>query len=139
MFTQPQILMAASAVVLLLLGSVHLLYTFRGNKLYPRDTHLERQMRVVSPVLSNQTTMWQVWIGLSASHSCGAIFFGLVYGYLALAQGEVLFHSRYLILVGLALLGAYIYLARTYWFRLPFLALLLSTTLYLAALLPNFS
>ena len=60
MITLSQILMATSAFVILLLGSIHLLYTFRSNKLYPRDTHLERQMNLVSPVLTRQTTMWNI-------------------------------------------------------------------------------
>ena len=134
MITLPQQLMAGSALVVLLLGSLHLLYTFRGKKLYPRDTHLERQMDLVSPVLTSRTTMWRAWIGFNASHSFGAMFFGLVYGYLALAQPEVLFHSHYLILLGLVLLAGYVFLAKAYWFRIPLAGVLLSTGLYLAAL-----
>ena len=135
MFTLPQMLMAASALVVLLLGSIHLLYTFRGNKLFPRDTHLERQMQLVSPVLTSQTTMWRAWVGFNASHSYGAMFFGLVYAYLALAQDQLLFHSPYLIVVGLALLVAYLALAKAYWFSVPLLGIGLSTLLYLAALI----
>jgi len=134
MFELPQMLMAGSALVVLMLGSIHLLYTFRGNKLFPRDTHLERQMQLVSPVLTSQTTMWRAWIGFNASHSYGAMFFGLVYAYLALAHDQLLFHSPYLIVVGLALLIAYLALAKAYWFSIPLLGILLSTLLYVAAL-----
>jgi hypothetical protein len=134
MFTLPQMLMTASALVVLMLGSIHLLYTFRGNKLFPRDTHLERQMQQVSPVLTSQTTMWRAWVGFNASHSYGAIFFGLIYAYLALAHDELLFHSPYLIVVGLALLIAYLALAKAYWFRIPLIGILLSTSLYVASL-----
>ena len=134
MITLSQILMATSAFVILLLGSIHLLYTFRSNKLYPRDTHLERQMNLVSPVLTRQTTMWKAWIGFNASHGYGAMFFGLIYGYLALAQGEILFRSHYLLLVGLALLVGYVFLAKAYWFSVPFVGFSLSTALFIAAL-----
>ena len=137
MITLPQQLMAGSAFVVLLLGSLHLLYTFRGKKLYPRDTHLERQMDLVSPVLTSRTTMWRAWIGFNASHSFGAMFFGLVYGYLALAQPEVLFHSHYLILLGLVLLVGYVFLAKAYWFWIPLAGLVLSTGLYIASLVTN--
>lgn len=133
MITLPQFLMTASALVIALLGSIHLLYTFRGNRLYPRDTHLERQMQVVSPVLTNQTTMWNAWVGFNASHSYGAIFFGLIYGYLALEHDELLFHSHYLLLVGLALLVGYVVLAKKYWFTIPLIGIGLSTALYVAA------
>ena len=137
MVTLPQKLMAASALVIFVLGAVHLLYTFRGNKLYPRDTHLERQMRVVAPVISRQTTMWNAWIGFNASHSYGALFYGLVYGYLALAQSELLFHSYYLLLVGLSLLAGYVFLAKAYWFRIPLIGILSATALYVAAMVAN--
>ena len=55
--------------------------------------------------------MWRAWVGFNASHSYGAIFFGLVYGYLALAHGALLFASPYLLGVGLLLLGGYVVLA----------------------------
>jgi hypothetical protein len=133
MITLPQFLMTASALVIALLGSIHLLYTFHGNKLYPRDTHLERQMQVVSPVLTNQTTMWNAWIGFNASHSYGAIFFGLVYGYLALEHAELLFRSHFLMLAGIALLTGYLVLAKKFWFAIPLVGIGLSTVLYVAA------
>src|SRR5258708_3507475 len=101
-------LLAASAAILLLLGSTHLWITFRGKKMYPRDPALEAQLRAVSPNISRETTMWKVWIGFNASHSFGGMLFGLVYGYLALAHGAMLFHSAFLLAVGLLLLGGYL-------------------------------
>lgn len=133
--TPAQQLMTASALVVLALGSIHLLYTFRGNKLYPRDTHLERQMRVVAPVLTRRTTMWNAWIGFNASHSLGAIFFGMTYAYLALAHAELLFHSAYLLVLGLGLLAAYLFLAKTYWFIVPIAGISLSLALYVGAVI----
>lgn len=126
--------MVGSAALLFLLGAIHLFYTFRGNRLYPRDTHLERQMHLVAPVLTRRTTMWDAWIGFNASHAAGAMFFGSVYGYLALRQAELLFRSAYLLTVGFALLVGYGYLAQRYWFRTPLAGILLSTLLYVASL-----
>jgi hypothetical protein len=134
MISLAQKLMMGSAAILFVLGSLHLLFTFRGNRLFPRDTHLERQMHLVAPVLTRRTTMWDAWIGFNASHSAGAMFFGLVYGYLALRQPQLLFRSVFLIAVGLALLGSYCYLAQRYWFRTPLAGILLSTLLYVASL-----
>ena len=88
--------MLASAGVILTLGVMHLWFTFRGNKLAPRDDVLQARMREISPVISRQTTMWKAWVGFNASHSMGAILFGLVYGYLALMQGALLFQSVFL-------------------------------------------
>ena len=127
-------LLAASAAIILLLGLAHLLFTFRGTKLHPRNAALEASMKQVSPVLTRQTTMWKAWIGFNASHSHGAIFFGLVYGYLALAHAALLFQSAFLLLVGLALLLGYVVLARAYWFSIPLRGIVASTLLYLAAL-----
>ena len=137
MIPLPQQLMAGSALIILLLGSLHLLCTFRGKNLFPRDTHLERQMDLVSPVLTSRTTMWRAWIGFNASHSFGAMFFGLVYGYLALRLPDVLFHSHFLLLVGLVLLLGYAWLGKVYWFRIPLTGIVLSTGLYIAALVAN--
>ena len=130
MNVDPNSLVAASAGIVLLLGSLHLLYTFSGNKLYPRDTHLERQMDQVSPVLTRHTTMWRAWVGFNASHSLGAIFFGLVYGYLALFEPAFLFGSTFFLALGLAMLVAYALLALKYWFHIPLIGIVLSLLLY---------
>jgi len=128
-------LIAASAAVVFGLGCAHLLFTFRGNKFYPRDPKLLARMKEVSPVITRQTTMWQAWVGFNASHSYGAILFGLVYGYLSLAEPGVLFGSWFLLVVGLAVLGGYVFLGWVYWFSTPFRGIVLSTGLYVAALL----
>ena|SRR5437762_11107918 len=127
-------LVAASAVIILLLGLIHLLYTFHGRKLHPRDTALQTRMKEVSPVLTRGTTMWKAWVGFNASHSYGAILFGLVYGYLAVAQSALFFQSPFLLLVGLLLLVGYAVLGKVYWFSVPFRGIVLSTALYVAAL-----
>ncbi|KAF0166250.1 MAG: hypothetical protein FD157_869 [Rhodocyclaceae bacterium] len=137
MNTIAPLLLAASAAIILLLGIAHLLFTFRGPKLHPRDATLTARMKEVSPVLTRQTTMWKAWIGFNASHSNGAIFFGLVYGYLALAHASFLFQSPFLLLVGLAMLVGYVFLARTYWFSIPFRGITLATALYVVALVVN--
>jgi hypothetical protein len=131
----PSILMAASAAIILLLGSFHLLYTFSGSKLHPRDPALIERMKEVSPVLTRQTTMWKAWIGFNASHSYGAQLFGLVYGYLALLHPDFLFKSTFLLALGFLLLAAYAVLGKNYWFKIPFRGVLLSLALYVAALL----
>lgn len=127
-------LLAASALIILALGSVHLLYTFRGNKLHPRDAALLARLQEVSPVISRETTMWKAWIGFNASHGYGAILFGLVYGYLALVHGPLLFGSPFLLSVGLLLLGGYAFLGKRYWFSVPFRGIVLAAALYVLAL-----
>ena len=127
-------LVAASAAIMLLLGLMHLLYTFYGPKLSPRDPELQTRMQQVSPVITRQTTMWKCWVGFNASHSCGLILFGAVYGYLALAHSGVLFQSLFLLSLGLVLLFGYVVLAKRYFFRIPLRGVLLATLLYALAL-----
>jgi hypothetical protein len=127
--------MLGSAAVIGLLGAIHLLYTFRGNKLHPRDPALRARMEAVSPVLTAETTMWRTWIGFNASHSCSALLFGLVYGYLALVEPRVLFGSLFLQALGLAFLGFFAFLGRAYWFRIPFRGIVVSGALFFAAVL----
>ena len=129
------LLVAVGALIVLLLGSIHLLYTFRGPKLTPRDPALQASMREVHPVLTRQTTMWKAWIGFNASHSMGAMLFGLVYGYLALAQPQLLFHSPFLLLVGFAMLGGFVVLGKLYWFSIPFAGVSIAFACYIAGVL----
>jgi len=131
----PSALLAASAAIVLLLGLAHLLYTFVGPKLLPRDRELQVRMQEVSPVITRQTTMWKAWIGFNASHSFGLILFGAVYGYLALAHGDFLFGSVFLLSIGFALLLGYVFLAARYFFRIPFQGVVLATVLYAVAVL----
>jgi hypothetical protein len=46
--------------------------------------------------------------GFNASHSMGAMLFVLVFGFLALAHGQLLFQSPFLLVVGLAMLGGFV-------------------------------
>src|SRR3954466_1189338 len=95
-----RILMAGSAAIVLTLGIVHLVYTFYGTKLTPRDAALQQKMKEVSPVVTRETTMWKVWVGVNGTHSLALILFGLVYGYLGVARSDVLFGSPFLTIVG---------------------------------------
>ena len=103
----------------MLLGLVHLAYTYVGDKLHPRDTDLLARLKTTSPVISRQTSVWKAWIGFNASHSMGAILFGVIFGYLALQQPMLLFHSYFLGFTGLIVLGAYLVMAKLYWFTRP--------------------
>ncbi len=130
----PSTLMAASAGIVGLLGLAHLLFTFLGPKLRPRDESMVEAMENATPTLTPRTTIWKMWIGFNASHSLGLLLFSAVYGYLALAQSELLFDSLFLQMLGLALLAAYVLLARLYWFVTPLLGAGLALLLYAGGL-----
>ncbi|MFY9938666.1 MAG: hypothetical protein WAK33_17425 [Silvibacterium sp.] len=109
-----RILMVFSASIVLTLGVLHLVSTFWGPSLTPRDPALQISMSQSSPVMTKETTMWRCWVGFNASHSLGLILFGLVFGYLALAHGQLLFRSPFLLVVGLAMLGGLVVLCKVY-------------------------
>ena len=70
--------------------------------------------------------------GFNASHSMGAILFGLVYGFLAVAHSQLLFHSVFLLVVGLAMLGGLFALGKVYWFSIPFRGIGVALACYVA-------
>jgi hypothetical protein len=129
-----KILMVLSASILFALGVVHLVYTFWGPNLTPRDPALQISMSQISPVITRETTMWRAWVGFNASHSMGLILFGLVFGFLALAHGPLLFQSPFLLLVGLAMLGGFVLLCRLYFFRAPLTGVSISLACYVASI-----
>ncbi|KRD38993.1 hypothetical protein ASE35_01055 [Lysobacter sp. Root916] len=126
------LLLVVSAAVLLTLGTAHLIITFVGPKLRPRDRALEARMREVSPGITRKASMWDFWVGFNISHSLAAILYGLIYGYLAIAHRELLFSSAYLLTVGALMLGTLFVVAKIYWFRAPLIGIAISLLCYLA-------
>lgn len=126
--------MVFSASIVLTLGVVHLVYTFWGPNLTPRDPTLQIRMSQVSPVLTEETTMWRCWVGLNATHSMGLILFGLVFDFLALARGQLLFRSPFLLAVGLAMLVGLIVVSKAYFFSVPLTGIGISLACYVASI-----
>ena len=129
-----RILMVLSASIIFTLGVVHFVYTFWGPKLTPREPALQISMSQISPVIAKETTMWRCWMGFNASHSMGLILFGLVFGYLPLAHGQLIFHSPFLLVVGLAMLGGLVVLCKVYFFTAPLTGVCISLACYLAGI-----
>lgn len=132
--TSAQFLMTISATIIGLLGLVHIILTFHGPKLLPRDAAVKQAMNAVAPVITTQTNYWRMWIGFNASHSMGAMLFGLIYAYLAVAHGELLFHSVFLQCAGFAMLAGFALLAKLYWFITPLVGASVSLLLYIGSL-----
>jgi hypothetical protein len=133
------ILMTLSAGIVLALGTAHLIYTFFGPKLTPRDPALTQRMKEVSPVISGDTTMWKAWVSFNATHSMGAMLFGLVYGGFALLDPGYLFGARWLLALGATMLAGFVLLGARYWFSVPFRGSALAFALYVASVLASFA
>ena len=129
-----RILMVLSASIVFTLGVVHFVYTFWGPRLTPRDPALQISMSQISPVITKETTMWRCWVGFNATHSMGLILFGLIFGFLALAHGQLLFHSPFLLVVGLTMLGGLAVLFKVYFFSAPFTGICISLARYVASI-----
>ena len=129
------VLMVSSAVVLFALGTAHLTITFVGPKLTPRDPALQVRMSEVSPVITKETTMWRCWVGFNISHSMAAMLFGLIYGFLAIAHGSLLFSSAYLLIVGFLTVSGFFVLGKLYWFSTPFIGIGISFACYVASVI----
>ena len=126
--------MVLSASIILTLGVTHLFYTFWGPLLTPRDPALQISMSQTSPVLTKETTMWRCWVGFNASHSMALILFGLVFGFLALAHGQLLFQSPFLLAVGLTMLVGFVVLCKVYFFSAPLAGVSISLVSYVASI-----
>jgi hypothetical protein len=131
----PSGLLLGAAIVIGLLGAVHLLYTFRGPKLLPRNPAVVHAMQGSALVLTKETSVWRAWLGFNASHGLGAVLFGFVFGHLALQAPALLFGSPFLQALALLVLTAWLALAWRYWFRIPFAGIALAWLLTLAAVL----
>jgi hypothetical protein len=79
--------------------------------------------------------MWRAWVGFSASHSLCLIFFAALYGYLAIRHCAFLFHSWFLLALGLVVLLSYAALARFYWFTAPFRGVAFAVVLYVTGVI----
>jgi hypothetical protein len=128
------VLMALSASILFTLGLLHLVYTFWGPKLTPRDPALRIRMSEVALVITKETTIWRCWIGFNASHTMGLMLFGVIYGFLAIAHSQMLFHSPFLLVVGFAMVGGVCVLGRRYFFSVPFIGASISLVCYVASI-----
>jgi hypothetical protein len=70
----------------------------------------------------------------NASHSMGLILFDLLFGFLALAHGQLLFQSPFLLVVGLAMLGGLVVLCKVYFFSVPLIGISISLACYVASI-----
>jgi len=121
------------ALIFLILGSIHLVYTFFTNKFLSNNEKVIEGMKSSSPILTKETTMWKAWIGFNASHSLGAILFGMIYGYLAMVHPGLLFDGLYLSSVGFLMLTTLLVLAKRYWFHVPYRGIMIALVLFTAA------
>ena len=122
-----QILLLIGAAIFGVLGTIHLIYTFLTNKFMPRKQEVVEAMKETSLVLTKETTMWKAWIGFNASHSLGAIVFSVFYILLSIQHMDVINETMGFIWLAVINSFAYLFLAKKYWFTIPFIGILMAT------------
>ncbi len=130
-----QLLVLLASSIFLALGTLHLVYTFFSDNFQAGDAALTESMKIHSPVLTRQTTMWKAWIGFNGSHSSGAMFFGLVNIILAGWYFDVYRHAVSLQVLNLAMSFFYLWLAKKYWFSIPLNGIVIATVCFCGSMI----
>lgn len=121
------------SIIIAALGSMHLYYTFFTNMFSSRNEKMIEEMKYSSPILTPKITMWKAWIGFNGSHSSGAIFIGIINFYLAFGYFTVLQSDHFFFLFTILTIGYYVWLAKKYWFKVPFTGLSISLFCFIAS------
>ena len=125
-----QYLWIFGSFVIAFLGSMHLYYTFFSNKFSSRNEKMVEEMKTSFPNLTKETTIWKAWIGFNASHSSGAMFIGLINIYLASYYFPILHQDHFFFLFNILTIVFYAWLGKVYWFRIPFIGILITLGCY---------
>ena len=128
-----QILLIVGATIFGTLGTMHLAYTFFSNKFDAFDENVTKAMKNSSPILTKETTMWDAWVGFNASHSLGAMLVTAFYIPLATTNIEVIRDSEWFSILPVVIGLSYLALAKKYWFKIPFIGILMSTACFIGA------
>ena len=127
----------AGALPFFVLGIAHALATPRApadvKGLSPSDPQLAEAMTRSGLRLTRRTDMWRAWVGFNLSHSLGVVIFA-AFVFVTGRSAPAFAHEAHIgIPFALVVAAVYLWLARLYWFRTPFLGCLLSVVLFLAA------
>ena len=77
--------------------------------------------------------MWDAWVGFNASHSLGAILVTAFYVPLALTNMQVIRETAWFSILPVIIGLSYLALAKRYWFKIPFIGILMSTSCFVGA------
>ena len=122
--TLAKYLWSFGSIIMIFLGSFHLILTFFTNKFSPKNAAVEESMKLTSPLLTDKLTIWSGWQGFNASHSAGIIFIGLINMYLVIYYFKIFESDNVFFLLNIFTVVFYIFLAYKYWFNIPMFGLL---------------
>ena len=128
-----QVLFIIGASIFGILGFVHLIYTFFTDKFNPYNSDVTEAMKSTSPVLTKETTVWNAWVGFNASHSLGVILFAAIYIPLAFSHIQFIANNSWFAVLPSIIGFSYVFLAKIYWFKIPFFGFLISSLCFVSA------
>ncbi len=128
-----QVLLIVGASIFGVLGTIHLVYTFYSNKFNAFDPAVTKAMKGTSPILTKETTMWDAWVGFNASHSLGAMLVAAFYVPLAIFNIDVIRETAWFSFLPVIIGLSYLALAKRYWFKIPFIGILISIVCFIGA------
>jgi hypothetical protein len=127
----------AGALPFLVLGLAHVIATPRApadvKGLSPSDPQLAEAMTRSGLRLTRRTDMWRAWVGFNLSHGLGVVVFAAFVFLTGRSASAFAVEAHLAIPFAFVVAGGYLWLARRYWFRTPFIGCLLAATLFLAA------
>ncbi len=128
-----QWLAAGGAAIFFLLGALHLRLTVRDLKnpqhFVPARRELLDDLKATRINLTKDAKdFWTSLIGFHFSHSVGVMFYAAVVAYCALVRPDIL--SDMTVRLGIVIVGgAYVLMARAFWFKIPFFGAGIGVTL----------
>jgi hypothetical protein len=123
------------STIILILGTIHLIYTFFSDKFKTRNLRTQQMMEVDFPVLTNKTTIWNAWIGFNASHSAGAMFIGIINIIIVIENFSLFQQSITFLILDNCTIIFYAFLAVRYWFTIPMIGIFITLACFLFATL----
>jgi len=129
------ILLISGASIFGVLGLIHFIYTFTTKKFNAYDSSVTDAMKGTSLIITRETTVWDAWVGFNASHSLGAMLVAGFYIPLTLFHFDLLQQSLWFSVLPVVIGLSYLILAKRYWFKIPFVGILISTICFVAAAL----
>ena len=130
-------LFVAGGLVLLLLGTVHVVLTPQhpGERrgLSPVDPAVEESMTRARVRLSDRMDMWRAWVGFNLSHSLGVSLLGLTVLLVGRTSASFAFNAALFLPLAVIVSFAYLGLAVVYWFRGPVIGVGLAVALFVSA------
>ncbi len=128
-----QVLFIIGASIFGILGFVHLIYTFFTDKLNPYNPTVTAAMKSTTVNITKETTVWYAWVGFNASHSLGVILFAAIYLPLAFSHIEFITNNNWFAVLPSIVSISYLLLAKSYWFKIPFIGFLISTLCFVSS------